>query len=91
MEKAIEAIEIPEDLSPEEFENFDDGVASTEPNLSDEAIIEMALDEQIIELDDEEEEGNDNNSGLVKPTGQQLRTASKHLDFSLFMMLRNAQ
>ena len=83
--KSLGAVEIPDDLSSEEFVNFDDEVASTEPNLSDEAIIEMALDEETLEIDDEEE-GNDNDNCLLKPTAQQVRTAIETLlDFSLFM------
>ena len=38
--KSLGVDEIPEDLTPEEFPNVDDTVATTEPILSDESILQ---------------------------------------------------
>ena len=49
---------IPEELTPEEYANFDDTVAATEPVLSDESTLAMIREDgQSIEVEDDEEEG----------------------------------
>ena len=50
--------EIPEDLAPEDFSNFDDTVAATEPVLFDELIISVVRNSKIeekVESDEEDE------------------------------------
>ena len=89
--KSLGVVVIPEELTPEEYANFDDTVAATEPVLSDKSILAMVCeDEESIEVEDDEEEGDNtievNGNCLEKPTLIQLRsTIETLLDFSLFM------
>ena len=71
--KSLGVAVIPEELTPEEYANFDDTVATTEPVLSDESILTMVReDEESIEVEDNEEEGDNtievNDNCLEKPT-----------------------
>ena len=81
----------------EEYVNFDDTIAATEPVLSDESILAMVCeDEESIEVEDDEEEGNNliqvNDNCLEKPTPIQLRSAIETLlDFSFFMESEEVQ
>ena len=73
MEKLKSLGEIPEELTPEKYADFDDTVAATEPVLSDESILAMVRDdEESIEVEDYEEEGDDTNKVLEKPTAMQF-------------------
>ena len=93
MEKFKSLGVIPEELTPEKYADFDDTVAATEPVLIDESILAMVRDdEESIEVEDDEEEGDDTNKVLEKPTAMQLRSAIKTLlDFSLFMQSEEIQ
>ena len=65
MEKLKSLGVIPEELTPEKYADFDDTVAATEPVLSDESILAMVRDdEESIEVEDDEEEGDDTNKVL---------------------------
>ena len=93
MEKSKSLDVIPEELTPEKYADFDDTVAATEPVLSDESILAMVRDdEESIEVEDDEEEGDDTNKVLEKPTAMQLRSAIETLlDFSLIMQSEEIQ
>ena len=41
--KSLGVDEIPEDIIPEEFANFNDTIAATEPILSDESILQWCV------------------------------------------------
>ena len=95
--KSLGVDEIPEELTPEEFANFDDIVAATEPILSDKSIFAMLHEvEELVEVKSDEEEGDDtikvNDKCLEKPTSIDLRSAIETLvDFSFFMELEEVQ
>ena len=95
--KSLGVVVIPQELTPEEYANFDGTVAATEPVLSDESIFAMVReDEESIEAEDDEEEGDDtikvNGNCLEKPTQIQLQsTIETLLDFSLFMESEKVQ
>ena len=56
--KSLGVVVIPQELTPEEYANFDGTVAATEPVLSDGSILAMVReDEESIEVEDDEEEG----------------------------------
>ena len=56
--KSLGIAVIPEELTPEEYANFDDTVATAEPVLSDESTLVMVReDEESIKVEDDEEEG----------------------------------
>ena len=84
-------VEVPEELTPEEFANFDHTVASTEPILSDESILEMVREvEEPVEVESDEEDGDDkieiNDKCLEKPPPIDLRSSLESLmDFIFFM------
>ena len=60
--KSLGVDEYPEEVSPKEFASFDDTVAETEPMLSDDSILAMAHEvEEPIEVEDDEEDGDDTN------------------------------
>ena len=70
--KSLGVVVVPEELTPEEYANFDDTVAATEPVLSDKSILAMIReDEESIEVEDHEEEGDNtievNGNCLEKP------------------------
>ena len=79
--KSLGVDEIPEELTPEEFENFDDTVAATEPVLPDESILAMAREvKEPVEVESDEEGGEDTIEAYFK------RIAIETLmDFSFFM------
>ena len=95
--KSLGVVVIPEELTPEEYVNFDDIVAATEPVVSDESILAMVNeDEESIKVEDDEEERDNtievNDNCLEKPTPIQLRSAIETLlDFSLFMKPEEVQ
>ena len=95
--KSLGIVVIPQELTPEEYANFDDTVAAIEPVLSDESIFAMVReDEESIEAEDDEEEGDNtikvNGNCLEKPTPIQLRsTIETLLDFSLFVESEKVQ
>ena len=93
MEKLKSLGVIPEELTPEKYADFDDTVAATEQVLSDESILAMVRDdEESIEVEDDEEEGDDTNKVLEKPTAMQLRSGIETLlNFSLFMQSEEIQ
>ena len=71
--KSLGAVVVPEELTPEEYANFDDTVGASEPVLSDESILAMLReDEESIEVEDDEEKGENtvevNDNCLEKPT-----------------------
>ena len=84
--KSLGVDEYPEEVSPEQFASFDDTVAATEPVLSYESILAMVREiEKLIEVEDDEEDGGDEDISLEKPTSIQLRSAIETLlDFSFF-------
>ena len=92
--KSLGVVVIPEELTPEEYVNFNDIVAATEP---DESILAMVNeDEESIKVEDDEEERDNtievNDNCLEKPTPIQLRSAIETLlDFSLFMESEEVQ
>ena len=89
--------EIPEELTPKAFANFDDIVAAAEPILSDKSIFAMLHEvEELVEVKSDEEDGDDtikvNDKCLEKPTSIDLRSAIEPLvDFSFFMELEEVQ
>ena len=95
--KSLGVVVIPEELTPEEYANFNHTVAATEPVLSDESILAMVReDEESIEVEDNEEKGDStievNDNCLEKLTPIQLRSAIETLlDFSLFMESEEVQ
>ena len=84
---------IPEELTPEEFANFDDTVVATELTLSDQSILAMVHEvEEPDEVESDEEDGDDttevNDKSLENPTSVELRSVVETLtDFSPFMEL----
>ena len=84
---------IPEELTPEEFANFDDTVVATELTLSDQSILAMVHEvEEPDEVENDEEDGDDttevNDKSLENPTSVELRSVVETLtDFSPFMEL----
>ena len=95
--KSLGVVIIPEGLTPEEYANFDDTVAATEPVLSDESILAMVReDEESIEVEDDNYMeiiiAIINNNCMEKPTPIQLGSAIETLlDFSLFMESEEVQ
>ena len=84
---------IPEELTPEEFANFNDTVVATELTLSDQSILAMVHEvEKPDEVESDEEDGDDttevNDKSLENPTSVELRSVAETLtDFSPFMEL----
>ena len=84
---------IPEELTPEEFANFDDTVVATELTLSDQSILAMVHEvEEPDEVENDEEDGDNttevNDNSLENPTSVELRSVVETLtDFSPFMEL----
>ena len=99
MEKleSLGIVVIPEELTQEEYANFDDTVAATEPVLSEESILANVREvEESIEVEDDEEKGENtievNHNCLENPTPIQLRSAIETLlNFSLFMESEEVQ
>ena len=95
--KSLGADEIPEELTQEEFANFDDTVAAREPILSDESILAIVLEvEEPVEMESDEEDGDDsievNDKCLEKPTSIDLRSGIKTLmGFSFFVESEEVQ
>ena len=95
--KSLSVVVIPEELTLEEYANFNDTVAATEPVFSDESILAtIPEDEETIEVEDDEEEGDStievSDNSLEKPTPIRLRGAIEtRLDFSLFMESEKVQ
>ena len=82
--KSLGVDEILEELTPEEFENFDDTVEVTEPILSEKSILVMMREvEEPVEVKSDEEDGDDtievNDKCLKKPTSIELRSAIETL------------
>ena len=70
--KSLAVDKIPRELTVEEFANFDDIVAATEPFLSDESIFAMVHEAvELVEMKSDEEDGDDtievNDKCLEKP------------------------
>ena len=70
--KSLAVDKIPRELTVEEFANFDDTVAATEPFLSDESIFAMVHEAvELVEMKSDEEDGDDtievNDKCLEKP------------------------
>ena len=91
--KSLGVNAIPEELTPEEFENFNDTVVATELTLSDQSILAMVHEvEKPDEVESDEEDGDDttevNDKSLENPTSVELRSVAETLtDFSPFMEL----
>ena len=91
--KSLGVNAIPEELTPEEFENFNDTVVATELTLSDQSILAMVHEvEKPDEVESDEEDGDDttevNDKSLENPTSVELRSVVETLtDFSPFMEL----
>ena len=95
--KSLGVVVIPEEVTSEEYANFDDTVTATEPVLSDESILATVReDEEPIEVEDDQQEGDNkievNDNCLEKSTPIQLRSVIETLlDFSLFMESEEVQ
>ena len=95
--KSLGVNEIPEELTPEKFSNFEDTVAATEPILSDESILAMVREaEEPVKVESNEEDGDDtikvNYKCLENSTSIELRSAIETLmNFSFFMESEEAQ